>query len=453
MDGGIALLEPQQLPQTAQQSSQWNILLASWLGEMFDGMDASIFVLVIFPALSELLGTKSHSTVGLYASIILATFMVGWTVGGISFGILADHIGRALTLVYTILLYATFTGLCAFSHSWQEMAFYRFFVGCGIGGEISIGAVLLAEGWRGASRLHAAGALAGSFGVGYLIASVLNLFLGGLGWRYLFIAGIVPAFLTAYIRIKLKEPVQFALMSQYKKRLRAKPKADLSEEEAEVLKFTFPQIFKGANLSKTLLVTAISSTSIVGYWAVLSWIPPWINQLTGTAAIQERSIATIVLNIGGIISCQLVGILVNKFGRRTTFFAGFLGALICSLGMFLTNKSFNSTLLVWIFFEGFFAMALFSLIFIYVPEIYETKLRATAFGFCVQIGRIAAAIAAVTGGQLIVVFGGSYAMAGATISLFYLVGVFASIFVKTPKEDFLHASVIDTSPLSDPVVV
>jgi MFS family permease len=301
--------------------------------------------------------------------------------------------------------------------------------------------------------LHAAGFLAGSFAVGYLIASLLNLFLGGLGWRCLFIAGIVPAFLTAYIRMKLKEPVQFELMKQYKQRLRAKPKAELSEEEAAVLKFTFPQLFKGTNLSKTLLVTAISSSSIVGYWAVLSWIPPWINKLTGTEAIQERSVATIILNIGGIISCQLVGILVSKFGRRTTFFVCFLGALICSLGMFLTNKSFDSTLLIWIFFEGFFAMALFSLMFIYVPEIYETKLRATAFGFCVQSGRIAAAIAALTGGQLIGIFGGSYAMAGATISLFYLVGVFASLFIRTPKEDLLHASEANVLPLSDPIVV
>src|SRR5271170_5859318 len=115
------------------RKSQWHVLLATWLGEMFDGMDASIFVLVLFPALSELLNTKSHSIVGLHGSYILATFMVGWAIGGIGFGILADYIGRARTLVYTILLYAIFTGLCALSHNWQEMAIYRFLVGCGIG--------------------------------------------------------------------------------------------------------------------------------------------------------------------------------------------------------------------------------------------------------------------------------------------------------------------------------
>ncbi len=213
------------------RSSQWHVLTATWLGEMFDGMDASIFVLVLFPALSELLNTKSHSIVGVHGSYILATFMVGWAIGGIVFGILADHIGRARTLVYTILLYAIFTGLCALSHNWQEMAFYRFLVGCGIGGEISIGGVLMAESWQGKSRLHATGLMCSSFGFGYLVASFLNLLVGGLGWRWLFLVGIVPALLTAYIRANLKEPVQYEFVAECKKRLRSKPRHELSQKK------------------------------------------------------------------------------------------------------------------------------------------------------------------------------------------------------------------------------
>ena len=89
--------------------SNLHVLLATWLGELFDGMDASICVLVLFPALSELVGSTSHSTVGLIGSVILATFMLGWALGAIVFGILADYIGRARTLVLTILLYALCT--------------------------------------------------------------------------------------------------------------------------------------------------------------------------------------------------------------------------------------------------------------------------------------------------------------------------------------------------------
>ncbi len=351
-------------------------------------MDASIFVLVLFPALSELLATKSHSVVGMHGSFILATFMIGWATGGIIFGILADHIGRARTLVYTILLYAIFTGLCGLSHSWQEMAFYRFLVGCGIGGEISIGGVLMAEYWRGNSRLHATGAMCTSFGFGYLVAALLNLAVGGLGWRWLFFAGIVPAFLTAYVRAKLKEPVQFELMREYKKRLRAKSKSDLTADEAAILQFPLWQLFNKDNRGRIILAVCLASTAIVGYWAVLAWIPPWINQLTGTTATQERSMAAIALNIGTIVSSLLAGTIVTYFGRRISFCLSFSGAFTCCMGMFLTTQKFSDVLLLWCFSVGFFAGLVFALLFIYIPEIFETKLRATAVGFGIQFGRV-----------------------------------------------------------------
>lgn len=419
-------------------STRWHVLLATWLGEMFDGMDASIFVLVLFPAISELLGTKSHSVVGVHGSYILATFMVGWAIGGIGFGILADYIGRARTLVYTILLYAICTGLCGLSQSWQEMAFYRFLVGCGIGGEISLGAVLMAECWRGKSRLHATGVMCTSFGCGYLVAAMLNLVLGPLGWRWLFLAGVVPAFLTAYIRAKLKEPVQFELTREYKKRLRAKPTWELTPEEASALRLTLPQIFNKQNLKPTLLSVCLASTAIVGYWAVLSWIPPWINQLTGTAAVQERSMAAIAQNLGAICSCALAGSMVTYLGRRGAFSLGFLGSLVCCLGLFLTTNTFGPPFIAWCFAIGFFSVLVFAVLFIYVPELFETKIRATGMGFSIQVGRVVAAAAALTGGQLISMFGGSYAAAGATVALFYVVGIVASMFVRTPTEDLLH---------------
>ncbi len=126
-------------------NSQWHVLLATWLGGVFDGMDSSIFAIILFPALSDLLATKSHAVVGMYGSYIVALFMLGWAIGAMLFGILSDYIGRAKTLTVTILVYAICTGLCATAHSWWELGIYRFFVGAGIGGELGIGTVLLSE--------------------------------------------------------------------------------------------------------------------------------------------------------------------------------------------------------------------------------------------------------------------------------------------------------------------
>lgn len=418
------------------ESSQWHVLIAAWLGLMFDGMDATIYVLVLFPALSELLATTSHATIGPYGGVILATFMVGWAVGSIGFGILSDHIGRTKAMVLTILLYAICTGLCACSHSWTELAFYRFLVGCGIGGEQSAGVVLIAESWRGKARLHATGIMMTAFGCGYLLAGALNMWLGHLGWRWLFLAGIVPALLTVYIRAKLKDSMQFQLVQEYKRRFR-KPRTDTTSDSQSGLISPLKQLFTPENRRKVLVVSALSSTAVVGYWSVMAWIPPWINQLTGTLAISERSTATLTMNVGSIIAGVITGTLLILVGRRNTFRIAFVGALVSFISMFLMVKSFGSALLMWAFVVGFFAQLPFNCVFAYAPELFETQIRGTAVGFSVQIGRLMGALGALVGGQLIALFGGSYAMAGSCVALFYLVGIFASFFMPNTTGEVL----------------
>ncbi len=413
----------------AISNSKWHVLLATWLGELFDGMDASIFVLVMFPAVSELLGTTSHSIVGQYGSFIMAIFMLGWAVGAIVFGILSDNIGRTKTMIITILLYAICTGLCATSQNWWELAFYRFLVGCGIGGEISIGAVMISEYWHGRSRLHAVAALNTSFGCGYLMAALLNLGLGAIGWRWLFLAGVAPALITLYIRTKLKEPEQFTVVKELKDQLRRKDKSALTADQTQLIRFTLFELFSAENRFKVLTVIGLASTTIVGYWAVLSWIPAWINQLTGTAAVVERSQAAVIMNIGAILAAAAGGLILTKIEKSTAFRLTFIGALVCCLGMFLSVKEFGPALLGWVFFAGAFATLPFVFLFAYVPELFAAHIRGTAFGFSVQVGRIVAAGASIAGGQIIANCHGSYAIAGASVALIYIVGIIASVFM------------------------
>lgn len=412
-----------------QQVSRWHVLLATWLGAFFDGLDATIYVMVLFPALSELLKTNSHSEVGVIGSYVLALFMVGWAVGAVVFGILADHIGRARTLTLTILLYAICTGLCATAHSWQELGFYRFLVGCGIGGEVGIGGVMLAECWKGRARLYAMGTMVSAFGVGYLATSLLNLGLGGYGWRWLFVVGVVPALMTFYLRAKLKESREYEFLAEVKKRARLKAPAERTVSEAEMLRPTLPELFTSENIRKTFIIVAMASSAIMGYWAVLSWIPAWVNQITGTAAVAERSATTIALNLGLVCSAVVGGYYVRVLGRSLVFRLGSLASFLCCAIMFTTVKSFGTALLTWAFWTGFFTISPFVVLFIYVPELFETRIRGTGFGFSYNLGRVFAAVAALCGGQLIGAFGGSYAMAGACVASVYLIGVVASFFM------------------------
>ena len=414
-------------------NNQLHVLMATCFGMLFDGMDMSIYILTLYPSLSELLMTKSHATVGVYGSIILAIFLFGWTSGALIFGILADYIGRTRTLIITVLLYAVCTGLCATSHSWQELAFYRFLVGCGIGGEISIGGVMLSEYWSGKARLHATGVLQAAFSAGCLLLAILGLLLGNFGWRALYIAGVIPALLAIYIRSKLVDPPEVSKIRSQRLSLKRKPKHELSVSESKLLQFTFFELFEWQNLRKVLIVCTLASTAMAGQYAVVSWIPAWINQLTGTNAVQERSIATIVLNSGAIFGALTGGFVITLLGRAKSFRFAFTGAFICCLGLYLTVKSFGFPLLAWALVAGFFVMAPYTYLFIYVPELFSTHLRATAFGFSIQTGRIFAGILALVGGQLVSAFGGSYALAGACVASVYIIGFIISFFL--PKSD------------------
>lgn len=408
--------------------THWHALWASWLGCLFDGLDASIFAMVLYPAMSELLKVDTHSTVGYYASLVLAVFLVGWAAGGLVLGRLSDQIGRVKTLILSILVYTVFTGLCALSQSWQEMALYRFFVGFGIGGELSVGAIMLSEHWKGNQRLHAISFMATSWGCGYFATGLLNWCLGDLSWRYLFAAGVVPALLTLYVRLKLRESEEFKTFKKYKEDL--KKRAHLSEEDRILLSEPLTEILSRENLRALMVVVAITSSGIIGYWSVLSWVPAWINQLVQGAAVSERSLASMIMNAGTILGAASCGFIILRLGRKATVALGLSLTLICCQGLFLTSTSFGAPLLIWLFLCGFFSIMSAVTVCIYVPEIFHTRLSGTAFGFAFNIGRIFAAGAALVSGQLIVAFDGSYARAASTVACVYVVGIVASLFIR-----------------------
>src|SRR5437899_2789496 len=155
---------------------QWLVLLVAWLGWVFDSMDATIYALVLHPALHDLLSGKAHGVVsqeaiGWYGGIIFSIFLIGWAVGGVLFGVVADRYGRMKTLILTILVYAVFTGMAALSATWWQLAIYRFLTALGIGGEWAAGAALVAEVWPEGKRAKAAGMLQSAWAAGFFIAA------------------------------------------------------------------------------------------------------------------------------------------------------------------------------------------------------------------------------------------------------------------------------------------
>jgi MFS family permease len=183
-------------------------------------------------------------------------------------------------MTWTILLYAVASGLCALSHTWQELAFYRFLVGLGIGGEMGAGAIFLSEWFVGKNRYRALGLMNGSICAGYMLSAVANFVLGHAGWRYVFLCGLVPALLAIYVRLQLSDPI---------------PKQVDENEQGNFSPFKY--LFS-LHLKKSLVVLALASVAMINWWAVLSWVPAWINQLTGGLAVTERSAVSFTMYMG-----------------------------------------------------------------------------------------------------------------------------------------------------------
>ena len=115
--------------------------------------------------------------IGWYGGIIFSIFLIGWAIGGITFGVLADRFGRTKVLIATIIIYAVFTGAAALSQDWWHLAIYRFLTALGIGGEWAAGAALVAETWSEENRAKAAGMLQSAWAVGFFLAAAFNLVL------------------------------------------------------------------------------------------------------------------------------------------------------------------------------------------------------------------------------------------------------------------------------------
>src|SRR5688572_213138 len=102
-------------PSPAVDQRPWLVLVAAFLGWMFDGLEMGLFPLVARPALQDLLGVAGDAAVGRWMGYITASFLIGAALGGLIFGWLGDRIGRVRAMALSILTYSVFTGFCYFA--------------------------------------------------------------------------------------------------------------------------------------------------------------------------------------------------------------------------------------------------------------------------------------------------------------------------------------------------
>lgn len=403
---------------------QWLVLFVAWLGWVFDAMDATIYAIVLHPALYELLqsqaGVVTTEQIGWYGGIIFSIFLIGWAIGGITFGILADRFGRTKVLIVTIIIYALFTGAAALSQEWWHLAIYRFLTALGIGGEWAAGATLVAETWPEEKRAKAASILQSAWAGGFFLAATFNLLLkDAYGWRGLFLVGILPAFIALFIRWWVKEPDRWTHAHEQ----RAIPVS---------------AIFEGDLRRATLVGSALSFVAVFGLWGSTNWTPTLVRELPDLVGVDPAtmtknvSYAIMALNAGAFFGYLGFGPMADRFGRRTTFAFMCAGSLLMLPTAYLLPKTYYGVLML-LPILGFFNNGIFSGFPIYLPELYPTRLRATGAGFCFNAGRILAAASPFITGWLVTTLG-TFGRAASTVGLIYLLGLVVLLFAPETKD-------------------
>jgi MFS family permease len=392
---------------------QWLVLFVAWLGWVFDAMDATIYAIVLHPALHELLHTTSGPAaterIGWYGGIIFSIFLIGWAIGGIAFGIAADRFGRTKVLMATIIIYASFTGAAALAQDWWHLALYRFLTALGIGGEWAAGAALVAETWPEEKRAKAAGILQSAWAAGFFLAASFNLGLKDTyGWRGLFLIGVLPAFVAFLVRWWVKEPDRWT-------QAHARQVIPLSA------------IFEGDLKRATLVGSTLAFVAVFGLWGSTNWAPTLIHELPefqgtdSTTLTKSVSYAIMALNGGAIFGYLGFGPLADRFGRRPVFAFMCAGSFIMLPATYLLPSHYEGVLML-LPILGFFNNGIFSGFPIYLPELYPTRLRATGAGFCFNAGRILASVSPFMTGWLVTTLG-TFGRAASTVALIYLVGL------------------------------
>lgn len=436
----------------------WVVLLIAALGWMFDTMDQNLFNLVRRPSTIDLLRPHyAGNPAGLDAKakevggILTSVFLIGWSIGGFLFGVIGDRLGRAKTMIVTILVYAVFTGLSGVATNWYVYAAFRFLTALGVGGEFAAGAALVAETFPSRSRPMALGTLQALSAVGNMMAAVVTLVIsagfGGLEthWRWAYFVGAAPALLVFWIAKDVHEPEAWK---------QAKQKASIDQELGGI-----GQLFRDDTLRRrTIAGVLLATAGVGGLWGVGFFSPDMLNAELISAGIRKEKIGNytstmyFVQQLGAFLGAYTFSVFTEKTSRRLAFTLGYALSWVSVLAFFWGIQGAGShafgRAMILAPIMGFCTLGPFAGFTIYFPELFPTRLRATGCGFCYNAARVLAAAAPFALGALAAKLGG-FAQAATVVTCIYSLG-FIGAFLgpetrgqPLPEENLAQAVIAD----------
>ncbi|MEK6702067.1 MAG: MFS transporter [Planctomycetota bacterium] len=401
---------------------QIKALGAAFLGWAFDGLDGYLYVMVAGQFVGQLLGKgpKDPETTS-KATIIMSVFLVGWAVGGAVFGRIGDRLGRAKTLTLTVLTYAVFTGVCFFAQTWWHLLIFRFVAALGIGGEWAAGSALVSETLPKRHKVWGSAVLQSGYMVGCILASITTGVMSSyqLEPKWVFVVGVLPAFLTVFIRRAVPEPESWKAAAKH-------------EAMPPVTALFAPGIRR-----TTLLLSAFTSVSMLISWSYLFFVPFIVQRLPETLSwtAEQKSALVSRVSIVYFLVCIAANFVATGLSRRYGYRASFF--IMLSLGMFFFlygfSRELNTTNIYWVTSGAmFFGLGYFGNFPLYIPPLFPTLVRTLGSGFTYNVGRLVSAVGVFFLGDIVNKYGPTQAV-WAT-GFMFIPGLILTFFLPEPKE-------------------
>ena len=381
-------------------SAAWRVLILAGTAWMFDVFDTFLLALTL-PALVAVFAL-SKAEAGAIGSILAA----GLVAGGITFGWVADRIGRRRALVISACIYSLFSGATAIAPSATAVAALRFLAGVGMGGAWTSGAALVAETWdprhrgKGGALMQMGLPLGSMLAVG--TAAVVAAIAGGLnggGWRVLYALGTLPAIVVLLLAQRTPESPLWV-------RRVARPGG------------ARPGVFAAGDLRGIAIAFGFIFFCQYIYWGVFTWTPTFLISVKHLNFLHSLGFV-MTQQLGSLAGFLVFASLVDRIGRRPTFLI-YLAIGAVSVASFVLGTT-PLVLYVAVFWTGFGITGLFAGLGPFAAELVpNSPSRAFAMGIAYNGGRLGGILAPYLIGALATSSAGFEAGMATNIAAFFL---------------------------------
>jgi len=380
----------------------WMVMALCALLLIFDGYDLFIYGVVLPSVMQEWnLSPLQAGALGSYA-------LFGMMFGALTFGSLADRIGRKKGIAICFALFSGATILNGFAASPTEFGVYRFIAGLGCGGLMPNAVALMNEYAPKRLRSTLVAVMFSGYSVGGMLSAGVGIFmLPRFGWESMFFAAAVPLLLLPLILCYLPESIGFLVRQGRTEQARAllrrvDPQQEVGAADlllmSEAKKSGAPvvELFRDGRALRTLCLWVAFFCCLLMVYALSSWLP----KLMANAGYSLGSSLSflLALNFGGMAGAILGGYLGDRYNLTKVMIGFFIAA-----GASISLLGFNSpmpVLYLLIGVAGATTIGTQILLYAGAAQLYGLSIRSTGLGWASGIGRNGAIVGPLLGGAL-----------------------------------------------------